>query len=98
MGVFQHIFGHISGTIAPNGLKFEVRVDFGHRVPHTKLQPLKGRRMLKILVVHPGCTFITRVLAHCTVEHCIAHDLINPSHFRPKIQQGLNGELHVIDA
>ena len=39
--VFQHIFGHISGTTDPIGLKFKVRADFGHRVPHTKLQPLR---------------------------------------------------------
>ena len=37
---FSHIFGHISGTTGPIGLKFCVRADFGHPVAHTKLQPL----------------------------------------------------------
>ena len=36
-----HIFGHISGTTGPIGLKFFVRADFGHPVAHTKFQPLR---------------------------------------------------------
>ena len=40
--VFQHKFGHISDTTAPIILKIELlRADFGHRVPHTKFQPLR---------------------------------------------------------
>ena len=35
------MFGHISGTTGPIGLKFFVRADFGHPVAHTKLQPLR---------------------------------------------------------
>ena len=38
---FSHIFGHISGTTGPIGLKFFVRADFGHGVLHTKFQPLR---------------------------------------------------------
>ena len=38
---FFHIFGHISGTTGPIGLKFFVRADFDHPVAHTKLQPLR---------------------------------------------------------
>ena len=38
---FPHIFGHISGTTGPIGLKFFVRADFGHPVAHTKFQPLR---------------------------------------------------------
>ena len=38
---FFHIFGHISGTTGPIGLKFFVRADFGHGVLHTKFQPLR---------------------------------------------------------
>ena len=38
---FPHIFGHISGTTSPIGLKFFVRADFGHPVAHTKFQPLR---------------------------------------------------------
>ena len=39
--IFPHIFGHISGTTGPTGLKFFERADFGHPVTHTKLQPLR---------------------------------------------------------
>ena len=38
---FFHIFGHISGSTGPIGLKFFVTADFGHPVAHTKLQPLR---------------------------------------------------------
>ena len=40
-GDFPHIFGHISGTTGPIGLKFFVKADFGHPVAHTKFQPLR---------------------------------------------------------
>ena len=38
---FPHIFGHISGTTGPIGLKFFVSADFSHPVAHTKFQPLR---------------------------------------------------------
>ena len=41
MWFFTHIFGHISGTTGPTGLKFCVRADFGYPVAHTKFQPLR---------------------------------------------------------
>ena len=40
-GEKNHIFCHISRSTNPIGLKFCVSVGFGHRLPHTKFQPLR---------------------------------------------------------
>ena len=37
----NHIFCHISISTNPIGLKFCVSVEFSHRLPHTKFQPLR---------------------------------------------------------
>jgi hypothetical protein len=71
--VFQHIFGRISGTTAPIGLKFKVRADFGHRVLHTKFQPLrfKDAEDMKILggAADAELVLLSRTLVYRTFLH-----------------------------